>query len=195
MRFYGAEYNNIERGENWTRRNRVQYCCTLLHKTSYWSSASVVIVLLHKALFYSIFETLWKLWNFLKIYHFEFFWNLMKFLKVWNFMKILNFKTKIEILRNFWNFEILFKIFKFFFVFLILSFLNFMKFSNILISKKQFLCNEKPYCTLMPRNFIHWFCTRVQYDFLLHRNLFLLINMSENGMSRVLLLANRKTLK
>jgi hypothetical protein len=28
MRFYGAEYNNIERGE-------VQYCCTLLHKTSY----------------------------------------------------------------------------------------------------------------------------------------------------------------
>ena len=30
MRFYGAEYNNIERGEC-----RVQYCCTLLHKTSY----------------------------------------------------------------------------------------------------------------------------------------------------------------
>jgi hypothetical protein len=58
----------------------------------------------------------------------------------------------------------------------------------------QFSCNDpisvqwKPYCTLVPRNFIHWFCTRVQYDFLLHRNCFLLINMLENGMSRVLLL-------
>jgi hypothetical protein len=35
----------------------------------------------------------------------------------------------------------------------------------------------------------------VQYDYLLHRNCFLLINMLENGMSRVLLLANRKTVK
>ena len=33
------------------------------------------------------------------------------------------------------------------------------------------------------------------YDYLLHRNCFLLINMLENGMSRVLLLANRKTVK
>jgi hypothetical protein len=32
MRFYGAEYNNIERGGG---ECRVQYCCTLLHKTSY----------------------------------------------------------------------------------------------------------------------------------------------------------------
>ena len=70
-----------------------------------------------------------------------------------------------------------------------------MKFSNILISKKQFLCNKKTYCTLVPRNFIHSFCTRVQYAFLLRRNCFLLINMLENGMSRVLLLANRKTVK
>jgi hypothetical protein len=31
---------------------------------------SVVIVLLHKALFYSNFEILWKLWNFLKILSF-----------------------------------------------------------------------------------------------------------------------------
>jgi hypothetical protein len=31
MRFYGAEYNNIELGIR-----LVQYCCTLLHKTSYW---------------------------------------------------------------------------------------------------------------------------------------------------------------
>jgi hypothetical protein len=36
------------------------------------------------------------------------------------------------------------------------------------------------------------FATRMQYGFLLHRNCFLLINMLENGMSRVLLLANRK---
>jgi hypothetical protein len=42
-----------------------------------------------------------------------------------------------------YNFEIFWK------------FWNFMKFSNILISKKQFLCNKKPYCTLMPRNFIY----------------------------------------
>jgi hypothetical protein len=69
-----------------------------------------------------------------------------------------------------------------------------MKFSDILISKKQFLCNKKPYCTLVPRNFIHWFCTRVQYDFLLHRNCFLLINMLENGMSRLLLLVNKQLL-
>jgi hypothetical protein len=30
MRFYGAEYNNIELGIR-----LVQYCCTLLNKTSY----------------------------------------------------------------------------------------------------------------------------------------------------------------
>jgi hypothetical protein len=36
---------------------------------------------------------------------------------------------------------------------------------------------------------------RVQYDYLLHRNYFLLINMLENGMSRVFLLANRNTVK
>ena len=39
-----------------------------LHKTSYWSSSSVVIVLLHKALFYSnfesFFEILWIFWKF-----------------------------------------------------------------------------------------------------------------------------------
>jgi hypothetical protein len=39
MRFYGAEYNNIELGIR-----LVQYCCTLLHKTSYWSRSSAVIV-------------------------------------------------------------------------------------------------------------------------------------------------------
>jgi hypothetical protein len=45
-------------------------------------------------------------------------------------------------------------------------------FSNILISKKQFLCNNKSYCTRGK--------SRVQYGFLLHRNCFLLINMLEN---------------
>ena len=39
MRFYGAKYNNIELGIR-----LVQYCCTLLHKTSYWSRSSAVIV-------------------------------------------------------------------------------------------------------------------------------------------------------
>ena len=55
-------------------------------------------------------------------------------------------------------------------------------------SKKQFMCNKKSYCTLVPRNFIHLFCNMIIYCFLL-------INMLENGMSRVLLLANRKTVK
>jgi hypothetical protein len=85
-------------------------------------------------------------------------WNFKKCLKFWYFFLILNFKL-------------------FFFNFIILNFFLILKFSNILISKKQFLCNKKPYCTLVPRNFIHWFCTRVQYDFLLHRNCFLLINV------------------
>jgi hypothetical protein len=48
----------------------------------------------------------------------------------------------------------------------ILWFSNFMKFSNILISKKQFLCNKKTYCTLVPRNFIHWFCTSAIWLFI-----------------------------
>jgi hypothetical protein len=94
---YEVSWSRVQ--QYWTRQSRVQYYCTLLHETSYWSSSSVVIVVLHTALFYS---------------NFEFFGILMKF-------------------------------------------------SNILISKKQFLCNKKPYCTLVPRNFIHWFCTRVQY--------------------------------
>ena len=143
-----AEYNNI---------------------TSYWSSSSVVIVLLHTALFYSNFEILWKLWNFWnflkKFYHFEFFWNLMKFLsfeilwKFWIFKKIWNFQFFLKEfeLYNKNSFFFNFIIFKFFENFLILW--NFLT----LISKKQFLCNKKPYCTLVPRNFIHWSCTRVQY--------------------------------
>ena len=154
------------------RRSRVQYCFTLLHKTSYWSSSSVVIVLLHKALFYNNF-VLFE--NFIILNFFmKFFWNLVKF-EFWNFMKILTFNFFI-IKKFFENFEILW---------------NFLT----LISKKQFLCNKKPYCTLVPRNFIHWSCTRVQYAFLLNRNCFLLINMLENGMALVLLLANRKTVK
>jgi hypothetical protein len=72
----------------------------LINKTSYWSSSSVVIVLLHKALLdynFEIFESFEILWKFdlifeilIFFYHFEIFW-------------------KFEILRNlrnFWNFEI-----------------------------------------------------------------------------------------
>ena len=115
----------------------------------------------------------------------QLFWNFMKtmkFLKIFENFIILNF---FEIVWNFESFEILWKFWIFF------CFFQFWT----LISKKQFLCNKKTYCTLVPCNFIHWFCTRVQYDYLLHRNCFLLINMLENGMSRVLLLANRKTVK
>ena len=162
----------------------------MLHKTSYWSSSSVVIVLLHTALFYSNFEILWKFWNFLNLLKILSFWIFLKSYEIFEILwKFGIFKKKIEILRKFgifkknWNFKKFSKFSNFFKIFKILW--NFLT----LISKKQFLCNKKP------RNFIHWFCTRVQYDYLLHRNCFLLINMLENGMSRVLLLVNRKTVK
>ena len=50
MRFYGAEYNNIELGIR-----LVQYCCTLLHKTSYWSRSSAVIVYYYKMILFKLF--------------------------------------------------------------------------------------------------------------------------------------------
>ena len=86
----------------WTRRSWVQYCFTLLHKTSYWSSSSVVIVLLHKALFY---------YNFVL---FENFIILNFFLNIWNLMKFLSFEILWKFwLLNFWNIKILWL--KFFF--------------------------------------------------------------------------------
>jgi hypothetical protein len=42
-------------------------------------------------------------------------------------------------------------------------------FSNILISKKQFLCNKKAYCTLLQNQWMTLRGTRVQYVFLLYR--------------------------
>jgi uncharacterized protein Usg len=53
-------------------------------------------------------------------------------------------------------------------------------FSNILISKKQFLCNQKAYCTLVQNQWMNLRGTRVHYGFVLHRNCFLLINTLEN---------------
>jgi hypothetical protein len=50
MRFYGAEYNNIERGKD--EFNIVVLCSIKLHI----DQVSVVIVLLHTALFYFNFE-------------------------------------------------------------------------------------------------------------------------------------------
>ena len=90
---------------NWLRRTETSvvlilynYCtwtrsiwgCTLPHKTSYWSSSSVVIVLLHTALFNSNFEILWKLWNF---------WNFLKISSFWIFLKSYEI---FEILWKFW---------------------------------------------------------------------------------------------
>ena len=109
-----------------------------------------------------------------------FFLNSMKFLKVLKFYENFEFKKKNEIfkfVKKNWTLNFYFFLFYDFQMFW--KFSNFMKFFNILISKKQFLCNTKPYCT-RASNFIHWFCTRVQYVFLLHRNCFLLINMLEN---------------
>ena len=50
-------------------------------------------------------------------------------------------------------------------------------FSNILISKKQFLCNRKAYCTLVQNQWMKLNGTRVQYGFLLHKNCFFLIKV------------------
>jgi hypothetical protein len=121
----------------------------------------------HTTLFYFNFEILWKLWNF------------------WNFLKFSNLKKNWPLNLFFFNFIIL----KFFENFQILR--NFLTYR---LAKSNF-CAIKKHCTLVPRNFIHWLCTRVQYDYLLHRNCFLVINMLKNGMSRVLLLADRKTVK
>ena len=100
---------------NWLRRTEASvvlilynYCtwtrsiwgCTLPHKTSYWSSSSVVIVLLHTALFNSNFEILWKLWNF---------WNFLKISSFWIFFKSYEI---FEILWKFWIFKMKFSIFK-----------------------------------------------------------------------------------
>jgi hypothetical protein len=89
-------------------------------------------------------------------------------------------KTEIfEILEICWNFEIL----------------NFKYFFYITYVFQYYYLDIKILKFYENWNFIHWFCTRVQYGLLLHRHCFLLINMLENGMSRVLLLANWKAVK
>jgi hypothetical protein len=87
----------LERDQCEVLWSRVKYCCTLLHKTSYWSSSNVVIVLLYTALFYSNFEILWKLWNF---------WNFLKILSFWIpvfFFKSYEIFESFEFSRNFQN--------------------------------------------------------------------------------------------
>jgi hypothetical protein len=111
------------------------------------------------------YEVLWS-----RVQH----WTRRNLLKFWIFLKILKIYEIIEIFWNvgkFWNF-VIFLTFWIFFV----------------------------YCMGVTKwegdsNFIHWFCTRVQNDFLLQRNRFLRINMLENGMPRVLLLVNKKNSK
>jgi hypothetical protein len=130
---YGKQQYTItalERDQYEVLWSRVQYCCTLLHKTSYWSSSSVAIVLLHKALFYydfeffesfiilKFFENIEILWN-LKVYeNLESFEILWKFRLVWNFKMFYHFKKKNEnfqILWKFWNFMKILN-FKFYFI-------------------------------------------------------------------------------
>jgi hypothetical protein len=93
MRFYGAEYNNIERGKD--EFNIVVLCSIKLHI----DQVSVVIVLLHTVLSYFNFEILWKFEifeTFWKFYHFEFFEILWNFWKLRNFMQILNSKKTLK---------------------------------------------------------------------------------------------------
>jgi hypothetical protein len=113
--FFRVEYYTItalERDQYEVLWSRVQQYCTLLHKTSYWSSSSVIIVLLHKILKNFEILYLWNVlkfyicemfWNFEKFRNFEIFWNFeifLKFLKCWNFLKIFKF---YEILKIFWK--------------------------------------------------------------------------------------------
>jgi hypothetical protein len=82
--------------------------------TSYWSSSSVVIVVLNKLLFdLNFYITYVFQYYYLNIKILKFYENLIFF----NFLKILNF------LWNFWNFEIVLKFLKFW------NFLKFLKFS------------------------------------------------------------------
>jgi hypothetical protein len=95
----------------WTRPSQVQYCCTLPHKTPYWSSSSVVIVLLHKILFVLNFYItyVFQYYNFnIKILKFYENWNFEIFKKFWNLIKILKFWT-----LNFFLYYICFSIFLF----------------------------------------------------------------------------------
>jgi hypothetical protein len=92
--FFRVEYYTItalERDQYEVLWSRVQQYCTLLHKTSYWSSSSVVIVLLHKIL--KNFEILY-LWNVLKFYICEMFWNFI-------FVKCFEILKNLEILKFF----------------------------------------------------------------------------------------------
>jgi hypothetical protein len=94
----------------WTRLRLVQYCCTLLHRTSYWSRSSAVIerdqyesliFILHK--FFNIIIWTLRFRNFMKTEIFEF-----HFLTYWlaksNFCAI---KTHIALSCkiNEWNFS------------------------------------------------------------------------------------------
>jgi hypothetical protein len=113
---------------------------------------------------FEIFETLkilsfWIFWKSYDIFEsFEILWKLWIFKKnIWNFKKFLKFSNLKK--KWIWIFFFNFPIFKVFENFQILW--NFLT----LISKKQFLCNKKPYCTLVPRNFIHWFCTNNMLDY------------------------------
>ena len=95
MRFYGAENNN----------------CSLLHKTSYRSSSSVVIVLLHKALFYYNFEIFENFIILKKFENFEILWN--EFLNVMNILKVFKFYENFYFFLIF-EISIFFIILKFF---------------------------------------------------------------------------------
>ena len=82
MRFHGAEYNNIERGE--------------VHLISFKCSNCFII-------YGSNFEILWKLWNFWKFYHFEFFFKSYEICesfeilwKFWIFKKKMIFLKKLK---------------------------------------------------------------------------------------------------
>ena len=99
-------------------------------KSNFFNPCFTILLILKFYENYEIFENFWK------FYHFEFFWNSMKFLKVLKFYENFELKKNNKIFRKFWNF---------------------MNLSNILINKKQLQCNKNPYCTLVSRIFIHSF--------------------------------------
>ena len=112
---YGKQQYTItalERDQYEVLWSRVQYCCTLLHKTSYWSSSSVAIVLLHKALFYYDFE-FFESFIILKFFeNIEILWNLKVYENLESFEILKCFiilKKKMKIFKSYESFEILWK--------------------------------------------------------------------------------------
>jgi len=92
-----------------TALQRDQYEVLWSRVQQYWSSSSVVIVLLHKAQFYSNFD-IFENFIILKFFQkFEILWKFSNFMKVWKVFKFYENLKSFQILWKFYeNFEFFF---------------------------------------------------------------------------------------